>query len=148
MACSGQRVCCRRSQIHGSRRRKVPEFHCHRLAKEVTHFYPENMNSTPSGRQRSCQMGYCIFSFFQAAVPAPAAALDRCVNICGLNTHRPGHGCRLYCRLTSFSQSLQTNLRITLDDTLLNGWLIGRCSRICEKIFDFQDRLSLRKFFA
>ena len=45
-------------------------------------------------------------------------------------------------------QSLQTNLRITLDDTLLNGWLIGRCSRIYEKIFDFQDRLSLRKFFA
>ena len=42
----------------------------------------------------------------------------------------------------------QTNLRITLDGTLLNGWLIGRCSRICEKIFDFQDRLSLRKFFA
>ena len=36
----------------------------------------------------------------------------------------------------------------TLDDTLLNGWLIGRCSRIYEKIFDFQDRLSLRKFFA
>ena len=46
------------------------------------------------------------------------------------------------------SQSLQTNLRITLDGTLLNGWLIGRCSRIYEKIFDFQDRLSLRKFFA
>ena len=44
--------------------------------------------------------------------------------------------------------NLQTNLRITLDGTLLNGWLIGRCSRIYEKIFDFQDRLSLRKFFA
>jgi len=28
-----------------------------------------------------------------------------------------GHGRRLYCRLTSFSQSLQTNLRITLDGT-------------------------------
>ena len=30
-----------------------------------------------------------------------------------------GSGRRLYCRLTSFSQSLQTNLRITLDGTCL-----------------------------
>ena len=36
----------------------------------------------------------------------------------------------------------------TIVCALLNGWLIGRCSRIYEKIFDFQDRLSLRKFFA
>ena len=33
---------------------------------------------------------------------------------------RGGYGRRLYCRLTSFSQSLQTNLRITLD--LLTKW--------------------------
>ena len=32
---------------------------------------------------------------------------------------RGGSGRRLYCRLTSFSQSLQTNLRITLDGTCL-----------------------------
>ena len=32
-------------------------------------------------------------------------------------TLRGGSGGRLYCRLTSFSQSLQTNLRITLDGT-------------------------------
>lgn len=36
----------------------------------------------------------------------------------------------------------------TIVCALLNGRLIGRCSRIYEKIFDFQDRLSLRKFFA
>ncbi|MDY5595553.1 MAG: hypothetical protein SPF59_07855, partial [Oscillospiraceae bacterium] len=30
-----------------------------------------------------------------------------------------GSGRRLYCWLTSFSQSLQTNLRITLDGTLV-----------------------------
>ena len=32
-----------------------------------------------------------------------------------------GSGRRLYCRLTSFSQSLQTNLRITLDTTQRTG---------------------------
>ena len=31
---------------------------------------------------------------------------------------RGGSGRRLYCRLTSFSQSLQTNFRITLDGTV------------------------------
>lgn len=36
----------------------------------------------------------------------------------------------------------------TIVCALLNGWLIGRCSWIYEKIFDFQDRLSLRKIFA
>ena len=30
---------------------------------------------------------------------------------------------------------------------LINGWLIGKCSRFFEKHFDFVDGLRLRKFF-
>lgn len=31
---------------------------------------------------------------------------------------------------------------------LINGWIIGRCSKLLEKYFTFQDRLSFRKFFT
>ena len=48
-----------------------------------------------------------------------------------------GSGRRLYCWLTSFSQSLQTNLRITLDSTFyLNYSTTGYCKQakiLCTK---------------
>ena len=52
-----------------------------------------------------------------------------------------GSGRRLYCRLTSFSQSLQTNLRIILDGTHARENLMSLCQSCHTKIHhDLGDR--------
>lgn len=35
----------------------------------------------------------------------------------------------------------------TIFCALINGWIIGRCSKAYEKVFDFQDKLPWRKYF-